>query len=61
MLISFYLLQSKYTKMHRQEIPSLSHNVLQLFYVSLWSGYLSDLHKKFQEASKDDINVEYQI
>ena len=61
MFISLYLVQSKYTKIFKKEIPSIGRNVLEFFCVSLYTEFLSDLYKKFQVASVHDTNVEYQI
>ena len=43
------------------EIPSISHNVLQFFCVPLYTELLTDLYEKFQVASVYDTNVESQI
>ena len=61
MLIALYLVQSLYFKMNQQEIPSIPSNVLEIFSVPLYTDYLADLQKKFQEASTYDTNVECQI
>ena len=61
MLISEYLVLYKYTKMHQQEIPSISRITLVLFCVPLYTNYFSDLHKQFRVASIYNTNVEYQI
>ena len=61
MLISLYLPQSKYTKIHWHEISFIGLNVLEFFCVQLYTEFLSDLHEKFQVASVYDTNVEYQI
>ena len=61
MFISAYLVKSKYPKMHQQEILSIDHNVLEFFWVSLNTEFLTDLYKKFQVVSMYDTNVEYTI
>ena len=62
MLVFLYLVQSSYTKIHLQEIPSIGRNVLEFFCAYLYTQFLSDLYKKkFQVASTYDTNVEYQI
>ena len=43
------------------EILSVDLAALKLFSVPLYSEFLSDLHKKFQEASTYNINLECQI
>ena len=47
MLIWLYLVQSKFVKMHYQESPYINRNALELFCMSLYIGYLSDLCKYF--------------
>ena len=61
MLISIYLVLSKYTKLNYQKTPSLSRNVIEIFCVSLYTDYLSIFHKTFQVASTHDANIECQI
>ena len=61
MWISFHLDQSKYTKISLQEITSICPKLLELFYVPLYTEFLSNLYKNFQIASIYDTNVEYQI
>ena len=54
-------MQYKYIKMHIK-ILSIGRNVFELFCVTLYTDYLSDLYKKkLQVASTYDTNVEYQI
>ena len=43
--------------MHYQEIPYIGHDILELFCVTLYPGYLADFHKKFQVAFKYDKNA----
>ena len=54
-------MQSKYTEMHQQEIPSIGRNVLEFFVCPLYTEFLSDFHEKFQVTSTYDTSVEYQI
>ena len=49
--ILIYLRQSKCIKMQLEEIPSIGHNELEFFCAPLYTDYLSDFPKKFQEAS----------
>ena len=58
MIISLYLVQSKYAKIHKQEIPSIGRNVLEFFCVPLSTNCVSDFHKKFQVTSTYDTNVD---
>ena len=58
MTISLYLVLSKYTKIHKQEIPSLGYNVLEFFCVLLHTEFLSNIYKEFHVAFS---NVEYPI
>ena len=44
-------MQSKYIKTHKQEIPSIGRNVLEIFCVSLHAEFLSNVYKKYQVAS----------
>ena len=60
-MAKIYLPQFKYAKIHYHEIPSIGLNLLEFFCVLLYTEFLSDLHKKFQIASLQDRNVEYQI
>ena len=60
-LISLHLKQSKYTKIHKQEIPTIGHNVFEFFCVCLYTEFLSDLYKKFQVASTYDTNAETKL
>ena len=60
-VISLYLSQSKYTKIHQHKISSIGLNVLEFFCAQLSPEFLSDLYEKFQVASLYDINVEYQF
>ena len=59
MLISLYLVQSKYIKMYEQQISFVGRNVLEFFCVPMYTDYLSDLLKKFHLASTCNKNVEY--
>ena len=61
MEISLYLVQSKYTNIHKHAIPSIGLNILEFFCVPLYTEFFSDLYKKFQVASVHDTNVEYRI
>ena len=63
MIISLYLVQFKYAKIHKKEIPSTCRIVLEFFCVPLYIEFLSDLYKKkkSQVASTYDTNVECQI
>ena len=63
MLVSSYLVHSRYFKMHQQEILSIGRNVLEYFWVLLYTDYLSYLHKKFHVASIYDYttHADYQI
>ena len=54
-------MQPKYTKMNKQEFPSVGRNELDFFCASLYTKFLSDLHEKFQVASTYVINIKYQI
>ena len=47
--------------MYSQEIPPIDHNVFELFCVSLYTDYESDLYKKFQVASPYYVNSVYQV
>ena len=58
MLISLYLMQSKYIKMHLQEIPSIG--VLEFFCAPLYTDNLSDFHKKIQVEYTYDTNVKHE-
>ena len=49
MLISLYLVQSKYTKIHLLEIPSIGHTALEYFCVPLYTEFLTDLLSDFSE------------
>ena len=53
MLISLRLVQSKYIKTY--QIPLIGHNVLEFFCAPLYTDYLSDHHKKFQDNAKVEI------
>ena len=55
MVILFYAVESKYSKIHKQEISSTAHNVLEFF---LCAPKLS-IHKTYQVASPCDKNVEW--
>ena len=61
MLISLYLLPSKYIKMHQEGILSIGRKVLEFSCVPLYTEFLSDLYEKFQVSSLYDANVECQI
>ena len=61
MLISLYLVRSKYIKTCEQETKSIGRKALELFCVLLCTEYLFGFHKQFQVASIYDTNVEYQI
>ena len=61
MLIPLYFVQSKYIKMHQQEITSIAYNILEFFYVTLYTDYFSDLNKKFQVTFTYDKKPEYKI
>ena len=54
-------MQPIYSKMHKKEIPSIGHNVLEFFCAPLHTDYFSDLHKIFLVTSTSDIILEYQI
>ena len=56
-VILSYLLELKYIKIHLQEIPPISRNVLEFFCVPLYTDYLFT----FQVPSTCDTKVEYQI
>ena len=58
MLISLYLMQPKYTKIHLQEILSVVCNELDVFCVFLFPEFFPDIYKKFQVASSSDTNAE---
>ena len=60
MLFSKFV-RSKCNKMHYEDIPLMHRNVLEFFYVPLYTEFLSGLYKKFQVASAYDTNIEYQI
>ncbi len=47
--------------MYSQEIPPIDRNVFELFCVSLYTDYESDLYKKFQVASPYHVHSEYQV
>ena len=61
MWTALYLPQSKCTKFHKEEIPSISRNVLEFFCVPLYKEFLSDLCTKFQVASIYDKNIQWKI
>ena len=52
---------SKYFKMHLQETLATGLNVLEFFCVTLYTDYLSNLHKNFQTSSACNTNIECQI
>ena len=54
------LVQSKRTKMRKQEISSIGRNVLEFFRVSFLQ-FLFDLQEGFQVAFTYETNVECQI
>ena len=60
MFVSLFFMQSKYIKIHQQEIPPIRRNVLEFFCATLYTGCLSGLPKKFQLLSTHDADVEYQ-
>ena len=58
MLISFYLMQSRYTKKLKKIIPSINQRAIEIFCVPLYTDYLSDLHnKKFQLTSRYEYRI----
>ena len=57
MWISLYLAQSKYTKIHLHDIPSIGRNALEFLCVPLYAEFLSDLYEKFQVAFVYDTNI----
>ena len=59
MFNSLYLVQPIHIKMHQQEIPFTSLNVLEFFCVPLYTDCSSNHHKKFQETSTYNVNVEH--
>ena len=61
MLILLYSVLSKYTKINKQDIPSIGRNVLEFFCVRMQTEFLADFHEKYQVASTYYTNVEYQI
>ena len=59
-LTLLYLVQSKCSKMHQEEILSIGLNVLEFLCVSLYTEFLSDFNEMFQVESTCDKNEEYQ-
>ena len=60
MFVSFInLAQSKYTKIHYQEIPAIGHNAKD-FFCEPYTWFSFNLFKKFQVAFTCDTNMEYQ-
>ena len=51
--------QAKYTKMLKQDTPSIGRNVLEFFCMPLFTDCLFEIHEKFQVASRYDTNVEF--
>ena len=51
--------QAKYTKMLKQDTPSIGRNVLEFFCMPLYIEVLFDFNKKFQISSTHDTNLEY--
>ena len=47
--------------MPQQEISAMDRNALEFFCVSLYTEFLSDLHKNFHVVSTDHKNVKCQI
>ena len=54
-------MQSTYSKLHEQEIPSIGCNALEMFCMPLYTDYLFNLHTKFQVVYTYDTSVEQQI
>ena len=58
-LILLPLMQSKYIKIHEQEILFIVCNLQEFFWVALYADNLSNLHTDCQIVSTSDRNVEY--
>ena len=61
MLISLCVLQSKYSKMKKQQIPPIGRNVLEIFCSHMYTGFLSNLHEKFHLHVLQMQNIKFEV
>ena len=47
-MVLLNLVQPKYTEIHQQEIPFIGLNVIEFFYLPLYTEFLSDIYKNFK-------------
>ena len=59
MLISLYLIHFKCTKMNLKEYLSIGRNILEFFFVPLYTEFLSNFHEKCQVIAIYNTNVKY--
>ena len=52
-------MQSNYIKTHPQEISFIGYNVIEFFYVPLYTNYSSDVGEKFELTFTSDTQVTY--